>query len=74
MKTKKLPKRKNEFATSEDAKKQSVKLNKQKRAKKPSIYDEMSDDDYENSYNSGYDRDDYYNDYDYDKDENEDYY
>ena len=74
MNTKKqTPKRKNvNFASQEDAKKVGLKTTKQKRVKKPSIYDEIADDEYDMDYDSNDDYNEY--EYDYDKDDNDDYY
>jgi len=75
MKSKNLPKRKNvNHSPSDEVRRHAVKL-KQKRAKKPSIYDEMSEDEYDDVYSMDYDREDEDEyDYNYDKEDNEDYY
>jgi len=75
MKSKNLPKRKIvNHTSSEEVRRHALKMNKQKRVKKPSIYDDMEDEeDYDDVYNKDYDRDDDY-DYNYDKEDNEDYY
>ena len=71
MKTKKLPKRKSHsFSSYDDIRKSGVKQDKQKRAKKMSIYDEMSDDEFGENFASDED----FNDYDYDKEDRDDYY
>jgi hypothetical protein len=72
MKTKQQPKKKTvKFSSREDVKKTGQKVSKSKRVKKPSIYDDMAEDEYDDM---NYLNDDGYNDYDYDNDDNEDYY
>ncbi|HBG86678.1 MAG TPA: hypothetical protein DEG09_01565 [Marinilabiliaceae bacterium] len=74
MKGKKLPKKNSGmFQDEESVNKPGVKLNKQRRSKKPSIYDEMDeldDDDYDDNYDIDDDEDDFYGD---EEDEDEDY-
>ena len=71
MKSKKLPNKiaSNFASNDEEAKKNGVKLSKQKRSKKPSIYDDMDDEFDEEGIFTGNDEEiDYNNNY-YDDDE-----
>ncbi|WP_026473021.1 hypothetical protein [Alkaliflexus imshenetskii] len=75
MKGKKLPKKNSGvlYQDEDTLRKSGVKLSKQKRSKKPSIYDEM--DDVEDEYASDNDFDDYYeNDMVNNEDEDDDLY
>ena len=74
MKGKKLPKKNSGmFQDEESVNKPGVKLNKQRRSKKPSIYDEMDELDDNDDNDDNYDIDDDGDFYGDEEDEDEDY-
>jgi hypothetical protein len=74
MKTKQQATKKTvKFISRSDVKKTGPKVSKPKRVKKPSIYDETAEDEYDDLDYMNEEEDDYNEDY-YDKDEDEDYY